>query len=409
MSYDVIVVGAGPAGSTTAQECAGRGMSVLLLDRAEFPRDKPCGGAVTVRAAAILPFDIAPVVERVASGIHLTLRQSHGLTRYSPHDLVYMTQRCRLDAFLIERALDVGVTFRQRALLRDVERHPSHVVVRADGETFEGRTLVAADGANGRTAKLAGIDVKFCQQVALEGNVTPADGVPDRWKNLLGVDIGGIPGGYAWNFPKGDHLNIGLGGWRYVGPTLRGRLDQLVGFYGFEPSTLWGVRGHHLPIRQAGSPLVDGNVLLVGDAAGLVDPMTDEGIYAAFWSGRTVAKHLAAYVAGEVSDLSGYQHDVEQDLMPDLRISRRFQDLFDLSPALYMGIERRTSVFLRMVYQVLRGELTYAEIMQKHRVLATIVDLLSDLMRVTPFLQRAAGLREPAAPQRFFLNGARPH
>ena len=72
MRYDVIVVGAGPAGSTTARECAARGLSVILLDRAEFPRDKPCGGAVTVRALELLPFDIIPVVERAISSVHFT-------------------------------------------------------------------------------------------------------------------------------------------------------------------------------------------------------------------------------------------------------------------------------------------------------------------------------------------------
>ena len=67
MRYDVIVVGTGPAGSTAAREAAERGLSVLLLDKAEFPRDKPCGGGVNVRAARLLPFDLAPVVERVVS------------------------------------------------------------------------------------------------------------------------------------------------------------------------------------------------------------------------------------------------------------------------------------------------------------------------------------------------------
>ena len=72
MKYDVIVVGAGPAGSTTARECAARGLSVLMLDRAEFPRDKPCGGGITVRASRMLPFSIGPAVELAINDVHLT-------------------------------------------------------------------------------------------------------------------------------------------------------------------------------------------------------------------------------------------------------------------------------------------------------------------------------------------------
>ena len=316
MRYDVIVVGAGPAGSTTARESASQGLSVLMLDKAEFPRDKPCGGAVSPRAAELLPFDIKPVVERVAFGMHLTVRQSNGFTRRSPRELTSLTQRINLDSFLLDRALDAGAVLRQRAPVREVERYPSHVVIRTADETFEGRTLVAADGANGRTAKLAGVNAALIHGIALEGNVTPRGEFPKKWKDVLGLDFGGIPGGYGWIFPKGDHLNIGLGGWKYLGPSLRQRLEKLVRFYGFDTADFWGLRGHHLPIRRRASPLMDGNLLLVGDAGGLLDPLTGEGIYAAIWSGRAAARHLAAYVSGEVTDLEGYRLEVERGVGP---------------------------------------------------------------------------------------------
>ena len=402
MRYDVIVVGAGPAGSTTARESASQGLSVLMLDKAEFPRDKPCGGAVSPRAAELLPFDIKPVVERVAFGMHLTVRQSNGFTRRSPRELTSLTQRINLDSFLLDRALDAGAVLRQRAPVREVERYPSHVVIRTADETFEGRTLVAADGANGRTAKLAGVNAALIHGIALEGNVTPRGEFPKKWKDVLGLDFGGIPGGYGWIFPKGDHLNIGLGGWKYLGPSLRQRLEKLVRFYGFDTADFWGLRGHHLPIRRRASPLMDGNLLLVGDAGGLLDPLTGEGIYAAIWSGRAAARHLAAYVSGEVTDLEGYRLEVERELVPDLSVSRRFKDLFNLTPGLYIGVERRTAILWSLICRILRGEQTYAGVMKGHRTIATIVDFLSDLVRVTPRLQRIAGLRDPAPPQRFF-------
>jgi geranylgeranyl reductase family protein len=406
LRYDVIVVGAGPAGSTTALECAGRGLSVLLLDRAEFPRAKPCGGAVTKGAYDLLPVDISPVVERVIFGLDLTVRQSIRVSRRSPVVITYLTQRRRLDAFLVERAVEAGATLRERALLRQVERHPSHVTVRTSDGVFEGRALVAADGANGSTALLAGMDVGLLKGIALEGNVSTNGPFPERWESAMGMDFGDAPGGYGWIFPKGDHLNFGVAGWKYLGPSLRARLDRLVRFYGFDPDDLRSLRGHHLPIRQPSSPLTNGNVLLVGDAAGLLDPFTGEGIRAAIWSGQAAARHLEEYVGGEVEDLSGYRSDVERELVPDLRISRQFQDLFQLTPAMYMRVERATAVLWGLVCRILRGEQTYAGVMQNHTTLATIVEFVSDLVRVTPYLQRAAGLREPAPPQRFFLGSS---
>ena len=406
MRYDVIVVGAGPAGSTTARECASRGLSVLMLDRAEFPRDKPCGGGVTIRAARILPFDLSPVVERVVYNAHFSERQSRAFTRTYPEKITYLTQRRRLDAFLAEAAVGAGASFQQRAAVREVERHRTHVTVRANGHAYEGRTLVAADGANGRTAAMAGLDVRLLQGIALEGNITPAGGVPARWADTLGFDMGGLPGGYGWLFPKGDHLNIGLGGWRYVGPTLRDRLDGLVRFYGFDPADLWGIRGYHLPLRQRGSSLAGGNVLLVGDAAGLIDPLTGEGIFAGLVSGQAAAAHLQAFLSGEAQDLSGYRLEVEGSLLLELSISRQMHVVFHLWPGLFLGIDRRTTLLWKALALLLRGEKTYLDVKDKLGPVWSVVELISDLVRVVPLLRRLSGLPEPTPPERFFRRGS---
>lgn len=406
MRYDVLIVGAGPGGSTTARECASRGLSVLMLDKAEFPRDKPCGGAVTIRCADLLPFDLSPVVERTISRVHLSVYRSKGFAREAPRDLVYLTQRSRLDTFLVDQAIEAGAEIREHMNVRSVEHRDHYVEVRAGNESFQGTTLVAADGANGRTAEMAGINLGLAQGIALEGNVTPSGAFPKQWENTLGLDMGGSPGGYGWIFPKGDHLNIGLAGWKYIGPNLRPNLNGLVRHYGYDPSDVWGLRGHHLPIRNYDSPLADGNVLVLGDAAGLLDPLTGEGIYSAVWSGKAASAHLAEYVAGATKDLRGYQYEVEQELVPELMMSRRFHDLFHLTPRFYIGVERLTSIVWDLTVRVLLGEQTYARAMQNHKVVKTVVDFLSDYIRVTPFLQRRAGMSDPAPPQRFFLSRA---
>ena len=405
MRYDVIVVGAGPAGSTAARESSERGLSVLLLDKADFPRDKPCGGAVTIRASDLLPFDISPVVERTMTGLRLTVRRSGEFVRGSADNLVYMTQRSKLDEFLVQRAIEAGVSLQTGAGVKEVERTSLGVAVLTDQGRFEGRTMVVADGANGQVARLSGIEVELWHHVAFEGNVSPPRGVTAPWNDSFGLDIGGMPGGYGWLFPKGDHLNIGIGGWRYVGPGLRQALQELVLFYGFDPKDLWGLRGYHLPIRRQGSPLADGNIVLVGDAAGLIDPMTDEGIHSAFWSGRVASRHIAEYVSGAVPDLDGYRLEVERELVPQLRVSRQFHDLFHLSPGLFMAIEKRTSLLWRLTCKILRGKQTYTGIMRTHSKLATVIEFVSDLIRVTPLLRRMSGLRDPAPPQRFFVRG----
>ncbi|MFQ5878970.1 MAG: NAD(P)/FAD-dependent oxidoreductase, partial [Dehalococcoidia bacterium] len=219
--YDVIVVGAGPAGSVLAYHAAQDGADVLLLDRASFPRDKPCGGGVTVRAASYLPIDLAPVVEREVYNVRFTLRLGRSFVHCHPQPLTYMTQRRRLDAYLAQQAVQAGAEFRDGVAVRSVDVGGDGVMVRADGYVYHGRVVVGADGANGIVGRCTRVAPDLDMGVALEGNIPLTDGESRLWQRTLALDLGGLPGGYSWAFPKGDHLNVGVFGQRYYGPHLR--------------------------------------------------------------------------------------------------------------------------------------------------------------------------------------------
>lgn len=389
MRYDVIVAGAGPAGSTVARECATRGLRVLLLDKDVFPRDKPCGGGVNVRSAELMDFDISPIVERTASAVRFSVRGAV-VTRTAGVPLTFLTQRSRLDAFLVERAVAAGATLCEHATVRDVERTADRVVVRAGRQAFVGGALVVADGANGRTASLAGLAGPRWLGVALEANLSPPGGVPLCWADVLGIDLGGVPGGYGWLFPKGDHVNLGVYGWHPAGPALRARLADLTRFYGFDPADLCGMRGHHLPVRAPGAPLAEGNALLVGDAAGLLDPLTGEGIYAALWSGRAAALHVAQYLDGGVPNLHGYAEALERELAPELESARRVRDAVHLAPSAALTILPRTPVSWRFFCRLIRGETSYVQLERRLGPLHFALSATAALARSAPLRQRAA-------------------
>ena len=160
-----------------------------------------------------------------------------------------------------------------------------------------------------------------------------------------------------------------------------------------------------MPVRLPDSPLMDGNVLLVGDAAGLLDPFTGEGIHSAIWSGQAAAKAISKYIAGQSENLEEYRADLEEGLGRELNVSRQYQDLFHLTPGFYMWMAKNTSLLWALTCRIMRGEQTFTGVMRNHRRLETAVDLISDLVRVTPFLQRRSGMKEPGPPQRFFLGG----
>jgi flavin-dependent dehydrogenase len=133
---------------------------------------------------------------------------------------------------------------------------------------------------------------------------------------MLVLELGTVPGGYGWIFPKGDHVNVGVGGWGAEGPHLRRHLRILCEHYGFELRELSNVRGHRLPMRRPGNVLARGRGLVVGDAAGALDPVSGDGIYEALVTARLAAEHTLALLAGEIESLEPYQAAVQHELDP---------------------------------------------------------------------------------------------
>lgn len=385
--YDVIVAGAGPSGSTTALRLARLGARVLLLDRAEFPREKPCGGGVTARAFEQSPVDLSPVVEQRVHRVRFSFRLGRSFDYEYASTLVYMTQRRRLDAYLVEQAAAAGADFRDGLPLRGLELLPEGVEVRANGDVFRARALVGADGANGIVARTLGLSPVQDPPVALEANFPYASGSPPgEWQEMLALELGSVAGGYGWSFPKADHFNVGCGGWRSEGGRLRDHLAALKSHYGLAEAPTLNLRGHHLPTRRHGAAIVRGPVLLVGDAAGLVDPMSGEGIHSAFVSARLAAGAIAALLEGEQPDLWPFEVAVEQQLMPEIRAASILRDAYHFSPLPCFAVLRRSELFRRSLCQLMTGEKTYSGFLES-------LGPLQAVLRLWASLGRAARLR----------------
>ena len=349
--YDAIVVGAGPAGSTTAYRLARAGARVCLVDRARFPRDKPCGGGLTLRAVRELPFSVEPVVEDRVHTLELGLRYGRRWSRRAEEPLVLMTQRRRLDAFLAEQASAAGAEFRDCAKVTAVDSAGS---VTLDGERLAADVVVGADGANGITARSLG-RAGDVHGVALEGNVAYAHVSRERFGGRAVVELGAVPGGYAWVFPKGDHVNVGVGGWESEGPRLRERLRELCSAFEIDEAEVRDLRGHRLPMRGAARQPVGGRVLLVGDAAGLVDPLSGDGMYEAFVSGRLAADAVLDLLHGRANDLAPYAERFAATFAPLEKISWRARLAFDRFPGLCFRLAT-TGPSWRLFEAVVRGD-----------------------------------------------------
>ncbi|MEX2237063.1 MAG: NAD(P)/FAD-dependent oxidoreductase [Dehalococcoidia bacterium] len=380
-TYDCVVVGAGPAGSTAARLLASGGAKVLLLDRAEFPRDKPCGGGVTVRAHELIPSSFDGWEQEIREA-RFSYKEKPSFSYSAAQPLAYVTQRRKLDLFLAAEAEKSGATFRDGVKVTSVTVAGQISTVETSKDSYTARVAIGADGANGVVARAVGLTPRLTHWVALEGNAVDPARVR-QWSGALGFDFGSVPGGYGWLFPRGEHINIGVGGWESTGPQLRALLDVVSRHYGVRAESLCDLKGHTLPLRRPGAQLAKGNVLLVGDAAALVDPLSGEGIHSALLSGVLAAKAVAGFLAGR-NALDQYQADVDRELSPELVTAARLHALFHRSPNLYLAVLKRSPWIWRRLVSFVRGESTYATIRDSFGPLGVLAAVASRTIGKVP-------------------------
>ena len=352
--FDVAVVGAGPAGSTAAYRLARARARVLLIDKTRFPRDKPCGGGLTTRAVQQLPFSVEPVVEDRITRVRFRMLYGRSFERESTRVLCLMTQRRRLDAFLVEQAVAAGAEFRDGVQVTI----DSETELRVDGKPVEVGALIGADGANGVTARSLGLGGAIVNGIALEGNLPYEELPAARWRGTFVLELSAVPGGYGWIFPKGDHVNVGVGGWGREGPQLRRHLRVLCDHYGIDLRRLTDLRGHRLPMRQPGTVLARGRALLIGDAAGAIDPVSGDGIYEALVTARLAAEHTLALLDGTAETLESYAWAVRRELDPLASAGWSAKVALDRYPRAVFAL-LRLPVTWRVIEKLLLGEVSH--------------------------------------------------
>jgi geranylgeranyl reductase family protein len=322
MTYDVVVVGAGPAGSTTAFHLARAGLRVALVERERIPRYKTCGGGLVARALRWLPAPVAPVTERVCHEIVVgLLPRGLTFTCRRPEALVTMTMRPALDGLLAETAAAAGADLFASCPVSAVEPGDGGVRLRTAAGPLRAGFVVGADGATGPVSRVAGWDARRAAIPALELEAEVDDATMARFASAARFDFGLPRRGYAWVFPKAAHLSIGVLSTRRGARDLSRALSDYLAYLDIRPRRATR-HGYVIPVRLAESPLVRRRLLPVGDAAGLADPLTAEGISFAALSGSLAADALVGGGLDEASVRARYEHAVARRIRPELRAAR---------------------------------------------------------------------------------------
>lgn len=319
--WDLVVVGAGPAGATAALAARRQNPDarVLLLDRSDFPRDKSCGDGVAPHALDVLDGLGAGAVTagyRPVARLHLGYATGTVVTGDMTRPAHVIPRRV-LDARIVEAALSAGAEW-QRQRVRTLEFGREHITL---DDTIRARVVVAADGAESVVRRALGLrrNGNGHLAVAIRGYAPVRTDLAAQQRIVFGPRDWPA---YAWSFPVGDGTaNIGYGevlrpGRSLTREHLLGRLDDLLPGVSAEAGA-W--RGHHLPLSSWRPRQPDGRVLLAGDAMSLINPMTGEGIYYAVLSGSLAGRAAVAAASARGGAGALYRSALREELGRHLR------------------------------------------------------------------------------------------
>lgn len=389
--YDVIVVGAGPGGATLAAKLGQAGFSVLLLEKAQMPRYKVCGGGVTKRALLKMPVDITPVIQQSIDTLELAHQAGSRVVFKHKRPFVYCVMREELDYFLARHAVACGVELKTGTFVQKVVEKKDYVMVTTKEEVFTSRYLVGADGVNSLVARQVGLMKRRRKALALECEIEPEESRLESYGGRVFIDYGLVKDGYAWLFPKKGHWSIGVGSYSLDYPELFVLLQCFIASGNFQGRVLCAM-GSFLSAGGEQERIMTSRVALLGDAAGLVDPFAGEGIYYALWSAELLAVRLQECLSGKAQAFSCYQSDVDRLILPELQTLARLGNFFYSHTTQLAFLVQRFPQLAGVVCEAFEGRRNYQSLVK-------IIQKLAGLPQKRHYLRIPARLQDVISRQ----------
>lgn len=368
IKYNVIIIGAGPAGSYLAYKLKNQGISILLLEKEMFPRYKACAGGLSKKAYDILFLEnenVENIVKKKVKKV-LYVRNKKFTFRESGKELIYMTYRSELDRFLVDMAVNKKtVCFRENVSIQKINRKDNTITyVEKDKEhTAQFDVLVGAWGNNIRLNRL--VDLVPFERFAVSSSWEGPVG--SRFSNYydeyaMAQIMRRFPGVVGYIFPKSEMITAGLFTSLFPTPyNLKNTWEEFVDFWrldnNIKPSYAL------IPIRDFRKSIASKNILLVGDAAGLADPFTGEGIYYAFISSQIASKHILNFFKNDNYALAeAYDNNVNLKLSNVQKWAKAYEFLFHHFPNFSFWFGSECYIGNEVLNSFITGEIKYNEV-----------------------------------------------
>jgi geranylgeranyl reductase family protein len=382
--WDVAVVGGGPGGLAAAWAAASAGARTVVFERAEHPRYKTCGGGLIGTSLSVATPRIRVPGRDTISAITFTDDGRRAFTRRSPgRPVLTMVRRDDFDLAWYRAATGAGAEVRQNAQVRAITQEPGAAsVTLAGGAIVSAKVVIGADGSAGISSRSVG--VTFDQQdLGLEVELEATEADRAAWRGRVQLDWGPVPGSYGWVFPKDDELTVGVIMSKGKGAETKEYLSRFLARLGLADRPVRRDSGHLTRCRSADAPLRNGRVLVVGDAAGLLEPWTREGISYALRSGSWAGEVAARAADQGEGALDGYAALVREHLLPEMTAGGRLLRVFAEHPHL-VHAAMATPLGWRAFEAFCRGELSMANVLKRRSIRMAINLLARDTATARP-------------------------
>ena len=363
---DVVVIGAGAAGSSAAFHLANKGNSISFLEKNDQINTKSCGGGMASSVQQWFPFELNPIVEDVIKKVEFSWCLSDPvIANLSTSEPFWIVRREKLDEFLRAKAIDVGAELIKPFNVTKIDKKKDLWRISSEnGKQLESKAIVIADGSNSpwpRTFNLGPKKQRYASTLSLR-----LKGRGNLKSNTARFEFGLVENGFAWAFPLQGEISLGIGSFLGQNKTINSNfiLNQLLPDLGF--SSTDGLRVETpLRIWNGHNDIHGEGIVAIGDAASLCDPFLAEGLRPALFSGYVAANCINNWLKGEAPDLSIYSQTMKKEWGESMAWGNRISQIFYRFPKLgyQLGIKRPTAP--KRIAQILSGEMSYEDIAQR--------------------------------------------
>jgi geranylgeranyl reductase family protein len=355
-------------------------MRVLAFEKDHMPRYKPCGGALSARVLHELDVDLAGIIQAIIYGGAFTFRGADKFSAHFHKPVAYMIMRSQFDQLLSQHARHTGARIHEGERVQTIRQRHTDVEVTTSRGVYRAAWLFGADGAKGMVRQHVTQEHRARPIAGLEAEITTTQHVIQHYAHNVALDFGQVPNGYSWIFPKSDHLSVGIFGAFHQVAHPRDFLRRFLTTHGLSTSANEQIYGHIIPTFLGGRLSVQRQrILLIGDAAQLVDPFLGEGIYYAVKSAHIASRTLLDYAHQPHTVGQEYEKGLG-GLIAELRAALKIARLLSRFPHYGYHLFKTHHALVQSYFKVLCGNYSFVQLYSTLRHKA-ITDMLPYRLR----------------------------